>query len=167
MRAIRLFATIQHMIKRSRGITHLVYTTENQKPKQCQLRTGIARLNGYLSKINAVDSEMCSCKTGAETVHHFLFYCPLWIKFRSSIRDIGYKHNRWGDTSFFVGGWSGPSKDGEEQAWRPNKEAVWSTINYAMSTGRLKNRQEGGDEKESQRPDESRAGAESEDNEET
>ena len=131
----------------------------------CQLRTGIARLNGYLSKINAVESEMCSCKTGVETVHHFLFYCPLWVRFRSSIRDIGYKHNRWGDTSFFVGGWSGPSKDGEEQAWKPNKEAVWTTINYAISTGRLDNRQDGAEEEGTQRSDESGGGAESDANE--
>ena len=67
----------------------------------------IARLNGYLSKINAVESEMCSCKTGAATVHHLLFYCPLW------------------------------------EAWKPNKEAVWTTINYAISTGRLDSRQDG------------------------
>ena len=101
---------------------------------------------------------MCSCKTEVETVHHFLFYCPLWIRFRSSIRDIGYKHNRWGDTSFFVGGWSGPSKDGEEQAWKPNKEAVWTTINYAISTGRLDNRQDGAAEERTQRSDESGGG---------
>ena len=43
----------------------------------CQLRKRIARLNGYLSKINAIEFEMCSCKTGVETIHHFLFYCPL------------------------------------------------------------------------------------------
>ena len=45
----------------------------------CQLRTGIARLNGYLSKINAVESGMCSCNMRAETIHQFLFYCPLLV----------------------------------------------------------------------------------------
>lgn len=55
----------------------------------CQLRTRIAHLNGYLSRINVVEFEMCACKTGAETAHHFLFYCPLWVLFRSSIKDIG------------------------------------------------------------------------------
>ena len=66
---------------------------------------------------------------GVETVHHFLFYCPLWVRFRASITDLGYRHNRWGDTSFFVGGWSGASKDGEEKIWKPNMEAVWATLN--------------------------------------
>ena len=108
----------------------------------CQLRTGIAHLNSHLAKINAVRSEMCSCNTGVETVHHFLFYCPLWVEFRRNIRDLGYRHNRWEDTSFFVSGWSEKSKDGEEKKWKPNGEAVWATINYAVNTGRLKSRKE-------------------------
>lgn len=67
---------------------------------------------------------------------------PLWVEFRSSIRTLGYRHNRWGDTSFFVGGWSGTGKDGEEKAWKSNGEAVWATINFAISTGRLESRKE-------------------------
>ena len=57
-------------------------------------------------------------------------------------------------------------KDGEEQAWKPNKEAVWTTINYAISTGRLDNRQDGAGEEGTQRSDESGGGAESDANEE-
>lgn len=91
------------------SIKHPRVTTRNGKSKAqasvlCQLRTGIAPLNSYLAMINAVRSEMCSCNTGVETIHHFLFYCRLWVEFRLGIRDLGYKHNRWGDTSFFVGG---------------------------------------------------------------
>ena len=89
---------------------------------------------------------MCSCNTVAETVYHFLFYCPLWVRFRSDIRDLGYKHNRWGGHILFVGGWSGPSKDGEEKTWKPSVEAVWATNNYAISTGRLDNKREESDE---------------------
>ena len=92
---------------------------------------------------------------GVETVHHFLFYCPLWVRFRASITDLGYRHNRWGDTSFFVGGWSGSSKDGEEKIWKPNMEAVWATINYAVSTGRLDNSQEEVEEEVTRRSDKS------------
>lgn len=44
----------------------------------CQLRTGICRLNSYLSRIQAAESAECRCSTGKETVHHFLFCCPLW-----------------------------------------------------------------------------------------
>lgn len=91
---------------------------------------------------------MCLCNTGVETVHHFLFYCPLWVEFRRNIRD-----NRWGDTSFLVGRWSGKSKDGEEKKWEPNGEAVWATINYAVNTGRLKSRKEEMEVGPTQRPD--------------
>ena len=116
-----------------------------------------------------IATEIAWCVTDSQMSHveHVLSYWPLWVRFRSSIRDISYKHNRWGDTSFLVGGWSGPSKDGEEQAWKPNKEAVWTTINYAISTGRLDNRQDGAEEEGTQRSDESGGGAESDANEET
>lgn len=73
----------------------------------------------------------------------------------TSIRDLGYKHNRWGDTLFSVGGWPGRSKDGEEKTWKPNGEAVWVDINYAISTGRLDNRKEELEGEATQRPDES------------
>lgn len=43
----------------------------------CQLRTGICRLNSYLRKIQATESGRCSYGFGIETVHHFLFCCPL------------------------------------------------------------------------------------------
>lgn len=46
----------------------------------CQLRRGIARLNGYLSKINAVDSEMCSCKTGSRNSTSFSILLPTMDK---------------------------------------------------------------------------------------
>lgn len=41
-----------------------------------------------------------------------------------------------------MGGYSGPNKDGEEKMWKPNTEAVWATIKYAVSTGRLENKLE-------------------------
>ncbi len=65
-----------------------------------------------------------------------------------------------------MGGWSGPSKNGEEHAWKPNKEAVQTTINYAISTGGLDNKQDGAEEEGTQRSDESGGGAESDANEE-
>ena len=115
----------------------------------------IAHLNSYLAKINALKSERCSINTGVETAHHFLFYCPLWVEFRQIIRDLGYRHNGWGDTSFFVDRWSGKSKDGEQKTWEPNGEAVWATIIYAISTGRLESRKEEVEARPTQRPDES------------
>ena len=46
-----------------------------------------------------------------------------------------------------MGGWSGRSKDGEENT-------VWATINYAISTGRLESRKEEVDVGPTQRHDE-------------
>ena len=40
-----------------------------------QLRTGMARLNGYLHRIRAVESDQCDCNQARETVAHFLFRC--------------------------------------------------------------------------------------------
>ena len=54
-----------------------------------------------------------------------------------------------------LAGWSGKSKDGEEKTWKPNGEAVWATINYAISTGRLERRKEEGEVGATLRPDES------------
>ncbi|EAQ85226.1 hypothetical protein CHGG_09240 [Chaetomium globosum CBS 148.51] len=40
-----------------------------------QLRTGMARLNGFLSRIGAVESDLCACGQARESVEHFLFRC--------------------------------------------------------------------------------------------
>ena len=37
-----------------------------------QLRTGITRLNGFLGRIGAVESNRCACGHARETVEHFL-----------------------------------------------------------------------------------------------
>lgn len=49
------------------------------------------------------------------------------------------KHNRWGDTSFLLGGWSGSCKDGNFSKWKPDLALVAATINFAVTTGRLDN----------------------------
>ena len=67
---------------------------------------------------------------------------------------------------FFVGGWSGPNKDGEEKMWKPNTEAVWATIKYAVSTGRLDNKQEQIEGEASKRSDEFDGGEASDTNNE-
>lgn len=101
-----------------------------------QLRTSISRLNSYLAKIGASESSTCLCGTAEETVQHFLFVCPRWKIERSNIlRHI--TTTRWGDTSFFLGGWSGQRLDGERGKWSPNLEAVKATIKFAKATTRL------------------------------
>ena len=39
----------------------------------CQLRTGMCRLNGYLSKIKVVGTPLCDCGVAEEIIDHFLF----------------------------------------------------------------------------------------------
>ena len=56
-----------------------------------------------------------------------------------------------------MGGWSGKSKEGEERTWKPNGEAVWATINYAVSTGRLESRKEEAEVRPTQGPDDPEA----------
>ena len=111
-----------------------------EKPKHqaailCQLRTGICRLNRYLGVIGAASSTQCKCEKGVETVDHFLFRCPLWTEYRQEIRRLAGP--RWGDTSYLLGGWSGPQKDGPFEKWKPNTEMINATIKFALSTARL------------------------------
>src|SRR4051812_22390210 len=50
-----------------------------------QLRTGMARLNGYLFRIAATATDQCAYGQAAETVEHFLFRCSKWITHRTEM----------------------------------------------------------------------------------
>src|SRR5260370_37683242 len=50
-----------------------------------QLRTGMARLNSYLHRINASPTDICACGQPWETVEHFLCRCPKWTAFRTAM----------------------------------------------------------------------------------
>ncbi|KAK7177509.1 transposon I factor [Paraphaeosphaeria sporulosa] len=108
----------------------------------CQLRTGKCRLNSYLAKIGATNSERCTCRRRQpETVRHLVFECPLWKEKRKTLQEVA--GNRWGDLSFFLGGRSeqrlssGELLDGKAESWKPNLDVVNQTIEFAMATGRL------------------------------
>ncbi|KAF9729205.1 hypothetical protein PMIN01_12895 [Paraphaeosphaeria minitans] len=108
----------------------------------CQLRTGKCRLNSYLAKIGATNSDRCTCRgRQPETVRHFVFECPLWKEERKTLQEVA--GNRWGDLSFFLGGRSeqrlpsGELLDGKAESWKPNLDVVNQTIEFAMATGRL------------------------------
>ena len=126
---------------------YLVYTPfrlYNNRPKfeaslLSQMRIGINCLNSYLFSIGAVESDQCAYRKGEETVHHFLFSCPMWVRHRVDTMRILRKENRWGDTSYLLGGWSGCKKDSDFSLWRPNLQAVTSAIKFAIATGRLTN----------------------------
>ncbi|KAJ6092561.1 hypothetical protein N7486_007850 [Penicillium sp. IBT 16267x] len=96
-----------------------------------QLRTGMARLNGYLYRINVADTDQCACGQARETVEHFLFRCQKWTAHRTELLQCTNTHR--GNISFFLGGKS-PSDD---QQWTPNLEAVRASIRFAIATGRL------------------------------
>jgi hypothetical protein len=96
-----------------------------------QLRTGMARINSYLSKIGAAESDVCDCGQAAETMEHFLFRCTKWEAEREGMRQVG--QDMMGNLSFFLGGKS--TSDG--QKWAPNLQAVRATVKFATETGRL------------------------------
>lgn len=93
-----------------------------------QLRTGMSRLNGYLYKIGATDTEVCGCGRAEETVKHFLFRCSKWDEIRKQ-----HLPRNAGNLSFSVGG----KGAGDPPNWQPNMEAVRATISFAIATGRL------------------------------
>ena len=96
-----------------------------------QLRTGMARLNGYLYRINAAQTDQCGCGQARETVEHFLFRCRKWTAHR--VEMLQYTNTHRGNISFFLGGKS-PS---DNQNWTPDLGAVRASIRFAITTGRL------------------------------
>ncbi|KAJ5704454.1 hypothetical protein N7536_000143 [Penicillium majusculum] len=96
-----------------------------------QLRTGMARLNGYLFQINAVETDQCACGQARDALDHFLFRCRKWTAHRKEMLQCTHTHRS--NMSFFLGG-KPPSDD---QKWKPNLEAVRASIRFAIATGRL------------------------------
>ena len=113
--------------------TRLLYDTLKRPEASilAQLRTGMARLNGYLHRIGAVESEQCACGQASETVEHFLFRCTRWETQRRQM--LQHSETRRGSLSFFLGG-KAPS---DPEDWKPNMNAVRASIRYAISTGRI------------------------------
>ena len=98
-----------------------------------QLRTGMARLNGYLYRIDAVPSDQCACRQARETVEHFLFRCRKWTAYRTEM--LQCTNTLRGNISYYLGGKS--LTDNEE--WKPDMRAVRATIRFAIATGRFDN----------------------------
>ena len=107
--------------------------TNSEASILAQLRTGMARLNGYLYRIGVAETEQCRCGGSAETTKHFLFRCSQWDEQRRQLfQNAG---SRRGCLSFFLGG-RAPSD--QEKDWKPNMAAVRAVIKYAAATERLK-----------------------------
>jgi hypothetical protein len=113
--------------------TRTIYNSLGRKQANilAQLRTGMARLNGYLYRIGAAESDQCMCGHGKETVEHFLFRCRKWGTHRREM--LEQTETRRGNLSFFLGG----KTHADPPEWTPNLDAVKATIKYAISTGRL------------------------------
>jgi hypothetical protein len=113
--------------------TRLLYEHLSRKEAGilAQLRTGMARLNGYLHRIGAAPSDQCECGRAKETVDHFLFRCRKWTAYRTEMLKCTDTHRS--NISFYLGGKSTSDK----KDWTPNMAAVWATVRFAMATGRL------------------------------
>jgi hypothetical protein len=96
----------------------------------------MARLNGFLSRIGAVESDLCPCGQARETVEHFLLRCVRWSALREDM--LRCTVTRRGSLSFYLGG-KVPS---DPKMWSPDMKAVRATIKYAMATGRLEAEEE-------------------------
>jgi ribonuclease HI len=113
--------------------TYLLYNSFNSTGASilAQLRTGMARLNGYLHCIGAAESDLCACGQAKETVEHFLFRCSQWDQYRERMRQ--QTETKMGCLSFFLGG----KASSDPASWKPSLAAVHATVQYAISTGRL------------------------------
>ena len=100
--------------------TRALYDAFNRRELNviAQLRTGMARLNGYLHRIGAVESDQCECGQARETVKHFLFRCMRWDSHRTQM--LAQTETRRGNLSFYLGG-KAPS---DPEKWTPNMDAV-------------------------------------------
>ncbi|KAK4065820.1 hypothetical protein Purlil1_14013 [Purpureocillium lilacinum] len=113
--------------------TRLLYDSLKRSESNvlAQLRTGMMRLNSYLSKIGAVESSLCECGQATETAEHFLFRCKRWTEQRRIL--IACSRTKIGNLSFFMGGKTASDDD----RWQPDMRAVHATIKFAIATKRL------------------------------
>jgi hypothetical protein len=96
-----------------------------------QLMTGVARLNAYLHRIEAVPSDQCACGQARETVEHFPFRCSKWTSHRTEM--LQCTDTQRSNVSFYLGGKSST----DDKRWTPIMKAVRATIRFAITTGRL------------------------------
>jgi hypothetical protein len=76
--------------------------TSDQIAILIQARTGHCRLNQYLARGGLVESALCECKQGEETIRHVIFPCPQWAEERKELRAA--TEGRAGDVPFLLGG---------------------------------------------------------------
>ncbi|KAJ5215587.1 uncharacterized protein N7498_001994 [Penicillium cinerascens] len=120
--------------------TKMLYDSLNREKASilAQLRTGHARLNGYLHRIGKTDSDLCDCDVERETVPHFLLRCTRWNEQRCAL--IEAAGPSLGNLSQMLGGKPATVGDASEpsgRAWKPDVKIVRAVIAFAMETGWL------------------------------
>jgi hypothetical protein len=107
-----------------------------------QARTEHYGLNACLFRKKLADSPACECGRGDETVLHVLLRCDLYAEARKALREAA--GDRWGDTSYLLGEWSGRKDartgklvDGPRESWKPDPKAVKASTRCLYQTGRL------------------------------
>jgi hypothetical protein len=102
--------------------TRILYDVDSLERREAsvlaQLRTGMARLNGYLCRIGKAKSDQCECGQAKETIKHFLFRCTRWHEYRTEM--IAQTNTRRGNVSFYLGGKS----RSDSEKWTPNMDGI-------------------------------------------
>lgn len=133
--------TGQHTKKIDRALpgkhTRTLYDnlTRKEAAVLSQLRTGRARINKYLAKIGAAESELCEHCQQIESIPHLLFTCSKWEHLRTNMQ--AEHGGRYSELSFALGGYNDARHDGEQSKWRPDMKAVRATIDFVLATKRL------------------------------
>jgi hypothetical protein len=115
--------------------------TSDQAAILIQARTGHCRPNRYLARIGLVESALCECERGEETIRHVILSCPRWAEERRELRIVAKE--RSGDVPFLLGGWGkkkdskGQLVDGPKEKWKPDLDVVKATIRFLEQTERL------------------------------
>jgi hypothetical protein len=115
--------------------------TSDQAATLIQAVTGHSRLNRYLARIGLVESALCECGRGEETIRHVILSCARWVEERRHLRIVAKQ--RAGDVPFLLGGWGkkqdsiGQLVDGPKEKWRPDLGVVKATIRFLEQIGRL------------------------------
>ena len=126
-----------------RGSIGILYDglSKRQASILSQLRTGKCRLNSYLARIGAAESDVCECGREAETVPHYLFRCPQWDEIRRKLQV--HAQPRWGDHAYCLGAWNdrrdlvGKLIDGDKARWKPDMKMVKKVLQFVEQTQRF------------------------------
>ncbi|KAF4547223.1 Hypothetical protein D9617_52g060440 [Elsinoe fawcettii] len=89
-------------------------------------RTGMTPLNGYLYKINAVETNVCECGEAMESREHFILRCVRW----NGQREILGVWTGEEDLSRLLGGKGLTDNDD----WTPDMDAVRAVIHFILAT---------------------------------